>query len=419
MKILWIVNMVFPEVAAVTGVTTGVSGGWMFDLAKRISETDGIELNIASVYSGSELKEIKIGKITYFLIPGGGHKMLIYSKSLIPYWETIRDKVIPDIVHLHGTEYSHGLVYMNTFPNDKYILTIQGILESISRELNAGVPTKELFNMTFNEFLHFNGMIHMKYLFRKNKGYEAEIIKHVKYATGRTDWDKAMMLSMNPNLEYFRCNYNLREEFYDASKWDIKKAEPYLIYGSTSAQSALKGGHILIKALAIVKRKYPEVKARFLMPGSKNGEFNINSGFKKYEKKLIDKYDLWDNIEFVPSQDAFGVIENMNQCRCIVVPSAMENASSTLREAMHLGVPAIAAFRGGMTELISDKNDGFLFDFPEYKFLAQRIIDLLGSEELCNRFSERAKEKAEIWHDRKKNTADMIDVYNYIYEREN
>lgn len=418
MRVLWIVNMVFPILAKELNIKTGVSGGWMFDLSKQISESPDTELAVACVYSGNTFQKCNINNITYYLLPGGGKKLLFYSKSLIPFWEKVHEDFKPDIVHLHGTEYSHGLVYMDTFPEDKYLLTIQGIIDPISRELNAGLSFFEKFNSTFNELIKLNGMIPSEYLFKKNANNEQRIISNVKYATGRTFWDKAMMQSVNPKLKYFRCNYNLREEFYEAPKWDIEKCERHVIYGSTSAQTALKGGHILLKALSIVKKVYPDVVLKLLMPGSVNGEFNITSGFKKYEKKLIDKYNLWDNIRFIPSQNAEGVISHMNSSHCAVIPSAMENASSTLREAMHLGVPCIASYRGGMTELINDKEDGFFFDFPEYKYLAARIVELFENDDLCIQFSEKSKEKAALWHDRVKNTQDMLNVYKYIADSE-
>ena len=414
MKILWIVNMVFPVLAQKLNIATGVSGGWMFDLSRGISNSEDIELAIAAVYAGKEFQSCKIDNITYYLLPGGSKKMMFYSKSLVPYWRKIRDEFKPDIIHLHGTEYSHGLVYMNEFPEDKYLLTIQGIIAPIQREMHSGLTLRDKCTTTLNEIFKLNGMIPKEYLFKKNADYEEQILKKVRYVTGRTFWDKAMMQAVNSKLEYFRCNYNLRQEFYDAPTWNYDECEKHVIYGGTSVQTPFKGGHILIKALSVVKKTYSDVKLKLFMPGSANGEMVVNSGYKKYIKKLINKYDLWDNIEFIPAQNAEGVINHMNNSHLIVVASAMENASSTLREAMHIGLPAIASYRGGMTELINDGVDGFFFDYPEYNYLAARIIELFNSRELCEKFSDNSKKKATVWHDRKKNTKDIIEVYDYI-----
>lgn len=414
MRVLWIVNMVFPIVAKKLNITTGVSGGWMFDLSEMISNKENMELAIATVYSGKEFKSLKINNITYYLLPGGSKKMMFYSTSLSKYWKIVKSEFNPDIVHLHGTEYSHGLVYMDTFPDDRFLLTIQGILNPIQREMHTGLSFKDKCHSTFRELIKLNGMLSHEILFKKNSGFENIVLKKVKYATGRTFWDKAIMQSINPELEYFRCNYNLRPEFYDAQKWDFGKCQKHVIYGSTAIQSPMKGGHILIKALDIVRKIYPDTKLKLLATCDKNGSLLVNSGYKKYLKKLIDKLNLWENIELLPSQNAEGVIKHMLSSHCIVVASAMENASSTLREAMHIGLPSIASYRGGMTELINDKTDGFFFDYREYSVLAARIVELFSSEDLCISFSEKSIVKASIWHDRQKNTDDMIEVYNYI-----
>lgn len=417
MKILWIVNTIFPEVADELKIPRGLSGGWLLDLAKGISEDERFDLGIASIYNGNDFRTYKFGRKTFFLIPGGGKKKMFYSKSLSVYWSQIENEFHPDIVHLHGTEYSHGLVYMDTFPEKKYLLTIQGIIGSISREFNANLTLgQKLKYRTFRENTHLSGMIEKQILFDKNVKYERRIIEGVKYATGRTFWDEAIIRSINSDVKYYRCFYNLREEFYGAKKWNIDSVDRYTIYGSTAAQAPLKGGHVVLKAISIVKRYYPQVKIRFLMPNSKDGKIVINSGYQKYIAELIEKYNIQDNVEFIPSQNANGVISYMQRSHCAVIPSAMENASSTLREAMHIGVPSVAAYRGGMTDLIKDGEDGFFFDFEESEFLAFRIISIFSDDNLAAFLSSNAIRKAEIWHDRKKNIEDMENIYEMIME---
>ncbi len=94
------------------------------------------------------------------------------------------------------------------------------------------------------------------------------------------------------------------------------------------------------------------------------------SGYTRYILDEIKRLGIEKNVEFVGSQKTDGIIKLMLQSNVTVVPSAMENASATLRESMHLGVPSIAAFRGGMPELINDGETGYLYDYSEYEFLA-------------------------------------------------
>ena len=126
--------------------------------------------------------------------------------------------------------------------------------------------------------------------------------------------------------------------------------------------------------------------------------------------------NLENNVEFVSGQKGDGVIKLMTHSHITVVPSAIENASATLREAMHMGAPCIASFRGGMTELINDGENGFLYDYTEYEFLAGRIIQLMQDDKLACNFSENAIEKSSYWHNKEKNKNDYIQMYKEIFK---
>lgn len=415
MKVLWIVNMLLPDAAEYVGVKTGTSGTWMINLSSEISKSEEIELAIACVY-GSEFKEFTVNNIKYFCIPGNGKTMLFYDEKLIKYWDMIEETFNPDIVHFHGTEYSHGVSYLRKYKDKKKVLTIQGIIEKTSKNHWGGLPLSVLLKYRkVNEYIRLNGMIERKILARRNVKYETEIIKSIQYFTGRTDWDKFYMQSINPDGKYYRCNYDLREEFYHAPKWSIEKVNRNVIYASTSAQVPMKGGHIVIEALNLVRNSIPNVKVVFLANKQQNGKLVPTSGYTQYIFDLIKKYNLEDNVEFISSQNSDGIIKLMTESHITVVPSAIENASATLREALHLGAPCIAAFRGGMVRLIDDEKSGFLYDYTEYEYLAGRIIQLLGNDELACEFSKNAIDKASQWHNKEKNKNDYIQMYKEIY----
>ena len=414
MKVLWIVNMLLPEVAEYLGKLTSPSGTWMIDLSNRIAENENVELAVACIH-GNEYKRIELNNKIYYILPGGRKQLLIYNNKSIEFWKKVEEDFKPDIVHIHGTEYSHALPYMNAYPEKKYLVTIQGIISKIA-EKNDGELTfrQKLKYRTKSDYLHFNGMFEKKILMKKNSKYEKDIISRCQYATGRTDWDKFWMESVNKDIKYFRCNYNLREEFYNSEKWSIDSVERHTIYASNSPQAPFKGGHIALQALAIVKEKYPDVKMRVLSPKTPDGNIVVKGGYSKYCHKLIEKLGLKDNLEFLPRLDANGVINVMRTSHLCVIPSSMENASATLREAMHIGTPCLASYRGGMTHLLKDGISGFFFDFNEVEYLAGRIIELFENDDLAVKFSQNAIQDAEIMHNRVKNIKDMIDVYSLI-----
>lgn len=406
MRILWIVNTIFPEPAKSLNLKTGVSGGWMFDFADKAAGS-GIKLAIASFYEGKHIMELEIKNITYYLLPGGSRRMMFYCRDNERLWNDINNRFSPDIVHLHGTEYSHGLAFLRAKPNIPAVVSIQGILRRIAQEYFGGISVPQLLRYrTLSENLHLNGMIEQKLLLSRNAQYEKEILNRVKYVHVINMWDYSVTKLINEKLKIYKYDFNLRPQFYEAKKWDINNFKRHsIITGQCS--TPLKGLHILIKALEIVKKSYPDVMLTVsgVMP---------NSGYYKYIKQLIKSTNLSGNIIFAGPLDVCSIIKQMQNAHIAIIPSAIEGTSMFLREAMFLGLPSIAAFRGGMADYIKDGQSGFLYDYCEYSYLAQRITQLFGSDRLLQDFSQGGIILSEEHHNREKNCQAMLNMYNEI-----
>lgn len=414
MKILWIVNILMPAIAEHWGVQTNSSGTWMIDISKKISENVDCELAIACIYGKSFCKE-KWDGITYYTIPGNGKDMLFYHKRFEKMWVKIKEDFNPDLVHLHGTEYSHGLSFLRACPDVKAIVSIQGMINRIKDVDFGGVPIHNLIlGRTLSQNIHLNGEIELHFLHCINAKYEREILERVKYINAVNTWDSSICKAINSKLKIFKIEYNLREELYLSRKWDYKTAEDHTIFTNPGG-TPLKGLHQLIKAIALLKSKYPDIK--LLVPGmGKGGVLKVNSAYSNYISKLIIKYDLKSNIKFLGRQTGKEMCENILKSRVTVIPSAIEGASLILREAMFLGCPVIASFRGGMADYITDKSDGFLYDYQEVPYLASRIETLFEDTELCRLFSVRAISKATKSHDREKNLYEYLQMYRKVIE---
>lgn len=419
MRVLWIVNMVFPEVAKQLSLNTSVSGGWLLDLAKSISSHDDVELAVMTYYSGKEMIDIVHEDTRYFLFPGGGKRLLYNNAKTGEDCRKAVELFRPDLIHIHGTEYAPGYEMLKAHPEIPTVLTIQGVIKRIAEEYYGGFGVWEILKMSsLRDIIKGKIPLMFKMLYTVNAKREEKILRKVKYVTGRTDWDKSTMLAINPQLRYFRCNYNLRDAFYKAEKWSLDAAERHAIM-TGAAHYSLKGLHIVIEALRIVKEKYPDVKLK--IPGggkAENGRLLRKSSYTEYIEKLIERYGLQDNVEYLGNLSAECVAQQMRSAHICVVPSAIEGASATLCEAMMVGTPSICAYRGGMTDLLTDGVSGFTYDFPEYPVLALRIVELFENDELAQRFSRRTIELAQDRHNRERNPADMVAVYHEVLKSE-
>lgn len=419
MKVLWVINWPFPEVSRELGTKAFLSQGWLLHIAHHLAEQNDMELSVICIANGiSHMQHIEAKGINHYVIPNAGriHKKGYYDTFL----KEIVSKVEPDIIHLHGTELEHvQRAVICDFPQPA-VLTIQGVMNRIGKEYLGGLSVLEALQYeTIMERVKFSGMLAIKQRYLRQAQKERFVIENVKYVTGRTLWDQSIMQEINPDARYYRCNYNLRDEFYRSPKWSESKCEPYTIY-TAFASYPLKGLHILLRSLALVKKKYPKV--RLQVPGldvDKQGEMIVNTGYKKYIRHLIDTLGLKENVVFLGPLGADGVIRKMLESRLVVVPSAIEGASATICEAQYLGVPCICSFRGGMTELIDNEKDGFLYDFSEYSFLASRIEQLFSDWDLCRVFSESGIAKAMQRHDPETNINAFNKLYQDILQQEN
>lgn len=408
MKILWVLNMMLPDAAQAVGKKTTASGTWLLDYVNSIKSDDEIQLATMTYASVSKLEIVTVEGIRHYIFPGGGRKLLFSSKQTERDCQAVIDDFQPNIIHLHGTEYAMAKAMVDLQPKQPILLTIQGIITRISQQYRAGMTARELMeSSTWKQVMRMKTHFAMEKLYRRNAKRERYVLERVNRVTGRVDWDKAVMLSINPKLKYDRLNYNVPPVYYDAQKWDVDKMEPYSVY-TGSATYPLKGLHILIRALELVKAQYPDVK--LYVPGN-NTSYKASNGYERYIRRMIDKAGLQENIIFVGRKSPAQIIELLQKANVCVLPSAMEGASASLREAMMIGTPSICAFRGGMVDLLQDKTNGFCYDFPEYPVLADRICRLFADRELCQQFSEKAIADAEIRHARDKNYAMLKSIY--------
>lgn len=413
MRVLWIVNMALPALAQHLGRPHGLSGTWMFDIAERLDKDPEVEFAVACVY-GQTFARHKVGNTLYYCLPGGGKQMIFYQKKFEKYWAHIVSEFRPDLVHVHGTEYCHALSFIRTQRNIKTIVALQGVLTRIKDKDLGGLSIWTILkNKTLREWLRNNGILEQHFFHVKNSRSEKEMLNSVDYCMAVDDWHKSMALSLNPKLKIFKVGYNLRQQFYDSPKWNIDNINRYVI-SSNPGGTALKGVHNLLRAVALLKDEYPKIKVRVPGMTANSKGLVVNSGYAKYLKRLIRKHGLEAHVDFLGAQNTEQMLDNMLHAHIQVVPSCIEGPSLILREGMHLGVPTIASFRGGMADFVEDKVNGFLYDFDEVQYLALRIKQIFDDDILACRLSANAIMKCEKAHDRNLNYIDYINMYNNV-----
>ncbi len=147
MNILWITNIQFPAVREKLGLPTEVVGGWMFSLAGELSTNTQVTLAVSTTYAANKLKRYEEADVIYYLLPARKTKKY-YDKSLEKYWVEVINELKPDIIHIHGTEYAHGMACITACPKQTYVISIQGLLSVYRKYFFAGVKPLDLLKHT-------------------------------------------------------------------------------------------------------------------------------------------------------------------------------------------------------------------------------------------------------------------------------
>lgn len=99
MKVLWLTNTIFPAPSKALSIPTPVFGGWMFGIARRLSESKGIKLTVATTYLGKEFKSFEIESVVYYLLPSKTTTSL--QKKLESFWDKVCDDFKPDLTNIN------------------------------------------------------------------------------------------------------------------------------------------------------------------------------------------------------------------------------------------------------------------------------------------------------------------------------
>ncbi|KQC29341.1 glycosyltransferase family 4 protein [Flagellimonas eckloniae] len=417
MNVLWVVNTIFPDLATALNQKTPTAGGWMYGLAKDLCGM-GIKLTVVTARPSVPKFQKEIGGITYYLLSGSVSREK-YDRSLETEWQNITAQIKPHLVHIHGTEYAHGLALINACPELVYVTSIQGLIYSYTKYYFGGIPSKDFYrHITFRDIFKQDSVFQAYKKFKK-KGIDIELtyLRRIQDFIGRTQWDFDQVKTVNPGSNYHFCNESLRDPFYTSKKWDILSKTEHTIFLS-QAGYPLKGLHKVIEASVIVKKFFPKLAIR--IAGSNITKKNTLKdkmsikGYGSYINSLIKKNGLQDQVTFTGPLNADQMVEEYLNAHIFICPSSIENSPNSLGEAQLLGVPCISSYVGGVADMVTDKETGLLYRFEEVVMLAQRIMDIFKDNQLAKTLSKNGMEAASDRHDRDKNASRLVEIYNTL-----
>ena len=416
MNVLWFTNIALPEYARANGNSQSLksSGGWMVGLSDALRRyVPDVRLSVAFRTPAPGFAQVDgvdyygLGDSADGAFPGRVEQCVRSAR--------------PDVIHVHGSEGIAQVLPDSLLSGGKVVLSLQGIMEEVAKSYLGGLTWADLksYETIVRRLLRYPNERQIATDWQTRRApRERELCRRIPAFMGRTRFDRDWIRRINPAAAYFHVDEILRPEFYQGRAW---AAEPgrHVIYAGAAFTYPLKGGHWLLRALKIVKESYPDVELRIAASrrcALSNWIDRVRLGaYGYYLVHLIDELGLRENVTFLPALSAQEVRNELMHANVYCLASTMENSPNSLCEAQMTGTPAVATRVGGVEDLVTDGETGFVVAPRDPDALAegiQRVFRL--SPEQAEKMTNGAYEAAARRHDPQNIVHDVVEAYRAV-----
>lgn len=455
MRVLWFANT--PGLSAGYLKISLAAGGWISSLQQVVEGLPGCELGFV-FYAEQAMAPFEHGRTWYFPVqPLGsskGKRLLSriagraeYDENLPKFLEAVR-QFKPDIIHVHGTEFSFGLIAREV-KHIPVVVSIQGNLTVYNEKYTAGLSLPGWWHGLRTGYPFYGADYR---IWRKRMAIEQEILRHTAFIFGRTDWDRRIALALAPKAAYYHVDEVIRPSFYRLARKggaetgaegvgsEIEGVESAVegleswtegvtgkgtpaggqrgsgqrgapVFFTTSSPSIYKGFETVIDTAAILARN--GVAFTWVVAGLKAEHPLVKLILR--ERRVKDPAAL--NIRLPGTLTEEEVARHLQTADAYVQVSHIENSPNSVCEAMLAGIPVIASFAGGTGSLLQDGVHGVLVQDGDPYALAGAMQEVVRDRERYRVMALEAQKVARRRHDPAGVAALMLERYAEIIEK--
>jgi glycosyltransferase involved in cell wall biosynthesis len=404
MKILWLSNLLLSD------KDCAGTGSWLYAMSKKLIDSGKITLGNIAVGPVKSLLRQDYNEVNQWIVPKSDKsgKDGLPSNSLISELVLAVKDFSPDLIHVWGVEGYWGLLTARGILNYSTLLEIQGLKGVYSHVFSGGLNFREcLLCIGAKEILRQSTIFHEKNKFKKWGRFEAEIISKHSNITTQSPWVEAWVKNYNPCSKVFHTELILREPFYEQMPW--KSVQEPVVFCSSAYPSPYKGLHDAIRAIGILRNRFPRIKLK--IAGAHQKGLLRQDGYIRWINRMIVKNKLTENIDWLGPLTADKVAQEMVKCSVVLMPSHCETYCVAFAEAMQLGLPLVTTYTGGTAWLAKDEESALFFSPGDEVMCAYQLERVLTNPELASRLSEKAREIAATRNDPLKIVANQLEIY--------
>lgn len=424
MRVLWFANTPCEASEYLTGQKVK-SGGWLYALCEQLKAQSGVELHVAFFW-GKALKAFAYKDVMYHPVERVGAETVWgrYVNRVKGQYSDVDDKrelerckqivreISPDIIHVHGSEETFGLIAQDESIHVPVVLSIQGLLNAYRVKYYSGISKNDLkHGEALLKRLLMDGVNGRYRNFCRRAKREANFFKSLRYVIGRTLWDRRCALALNPNAVYFTVNEILRPEFMQAL-WQKHAENQHFVLVSTISSGVYKGLEVVYHTAKLLTDLHFSFVWKIIGLSADDETVGIVEKSSTLHASAI-------HIELLGSCQADEMIPIMLQSDMYVQVSHIENSPNSLCEAMAMGMPIIASYAGGTSSMLENGKEGVLIQDGNGYELAGAIMEAKQDYTNAIKMGEAARRRALNRHNPDNVVKELMKVYMNILQFEN
>jgi glycosyltransferase involved in cell wall biosynthesis len=343
-----------------TRIRGGVQAAFAY-LVKGLSRIDGLRIHVLTFrrpgWTGPDQVE-QNGVILHLLPP-------------IPRFERIRNyrtyqsilnkklaQIQPQVVHAQNTDAHAYVAIRSSYPT---VVTAHGIRREDGKHYGAlGQRVRG----------YFDSML-----------VERFVVRHVRYLIAISRYVTSYYSSQfRSDLQVYYVPNAVDARFFQLV--DTSDGGTILFAGRVTP---LKRVMDLVQAFAKIAQQVPAAQLCIA------GECDSERSYVESVRGFIQRANLGDRVHLLGALAEDAILDEFARCDVLALSSVQENLPLVIAQAMAAGKPVVATRVGGVAEMVSDGETGFLVDVGDIDELASALLHLLQDPALRARMGQAGR----------------------------
>ena len=408
-KVLWLIARPLSDGAI------GETGTWQGALAKELSASGAIEHAVIAMGPVKEYTRRDYFNVKQWIVPDGRpcRRDGLPPASIVNSIIAAVHGFSPNLIHTWGTESFLGLLCSRGILAYPSLLEIQGLKGQIAKVYYGGLTwSEQLHCIGIKELIKRHTMQCDRRDFARWGLWEEEMIRGHRAVSVQSSWSCSHILAINPGARLFVVDLALRQPFYFSPGWiSAAKNNVFCIAAYTSP---FKGLHVAIRALALLRRRIPDVRLR--IAGAHQRVGIRQDGYMRWVNLTIKELGLVDAVDWLGPLRAEQIVTELKYAAVTVIPTFIENCCTSMQEAMAVGTPVVASYVGGLPSLGKDEHSCLFFPPGDDAMCAYQIERVLSNAKLAQRLSLESRRIALVRNNRQRIVEKQLEIYENVVE---